>query len=203
MFRSHEKSEGHKEAMAKLAALSNSVNVGAQLLTRCEEKIFHREMFMKLLSSIQFLACQGLAFRGHSEGADAFQGNLLQLLLLRAQDSPQLEEWLRRKEYVSPESVNEIISLMGQTVLRQLVEEIRLAHFYSLIADEATDISRLEQMCVSIRWVDSSFGVHEDALGLVQLPNTKAATVFSQIKKDVLLSIKMYVSCSAVQRAST
>ena len=194
MFRGHEKSEGHQEAIAKLAALSNSVNVGAQLLTRCEEEqAFHREMLLKVLSSIQFLARQGLALRGHSEGVDALQGNLLQLLLLRAQDCPRLDEWLRKKEYVSPQIVNELINLMGQAMLRQLVEEIREAKFYSLIADEATDISRQEQMCVSIRWIDSSFIVHEDALGLVQLPNTKAATVFSQIK-DILVRCMLPVA---------
>ena len=99
MFRGHEKSEGHQEAIAKLAALSNSVNVGAQLLTRCEEEqAFHQEMLLKVLSSIQFLARQGLALRGHSEGVDALQGNLLQLLLLRAQDCPRLDEWLRKKD---------------------------------------------------------------------------------------------------------
>ena len=89
--------------------------------------------------------------------------------------------------------MNELINLMGQAMLRQLVEEIRVAKFYSLIADEATDISRQEQMCVSIRWIDSSFVVHEDALGLVQLPNTKAATVFSQIK-DILVRCMLPVT---------
>ena len=52
--------------------------------------------------------------------------------------------------------------------------------------DEATDISYQEQMCISVRWVNSSYEIHEEPLGLVQLPDTKADTLFSVII-DVLL----------------
>ena len=39
--------------------------------------------------------------------------------------------------------------------------------------------------CLSIRWVDSNFIIHEDVLGLIQLPDTKAAAIFCAIK-DIL-----------------
>ena len=55
-----------------------------------------------------------------------------------------------------------------------------------LIADEASDISHNEHMNIAIRWVDSNYDIHEDTLGLVQLPDTKATTLFSIIK-DVLI----------------
>ena len=41
-------------------------------------------------------------------------------------------------------------------------------------------------MSLSIRWVDDNFGIHEDVLGLFQLPDTKAVTIFSCIK-DILI----------------
>ena len=43
-----------------------------------------------------------------------------------------------------------------------------------------------EVMCVSVRWVDTTYDIHEDVLGLVQLPDTKSQTLFSVIK-DVLI----------------
>ena len=43
----------------------------------------HWEMLLILLSSIQFLAKQGLAFYGHREDPDMLQGNLYHLLELR------------------------------------------------------------------------------------------------------------------------
>ena len=75
---------------------------------------------------------------------------------------------------------------MGNTVLRQDLALIKSVLWYSLIADEATDISHNEQISISIRWVDSSYEIHEDTIGLFQLPNTKAQTLFTVIK-DVLI----------------
>lgn len=50
----------HKEAVEWLAAKSSSADV-TQLRIQCEaDQRFHREMLMKLLSSIRFSACQGL-----------------------------------------------------------------------------------------------------------------------------------------------
>ena len=94
--------------------------------------------------------------------------------------------WLHKKEYISPEIVNEIIIAIGQSGLRQLLSEIRKSLWFSILADEATDMSRHEQMSLSIRWVDDDYAVHEDTLGLIQLPNTKSVTIFQAIK-DILI----------------
>ena len=37
-------------------------------------------------------------------------------------------------------------------------------------------------MCIAIRWVDSSYTIYEDAIGLIQLSDTKSVTLFSTIK---------------------
>ena len=65
--------------------------------------------------------------------------------------------------------------------------------WFSLIADEATDISRNEQLCVSIRWVDRHYNINEYPLGLVQLPNAEALTIFDTIK-DVLIRCSLPLS---------
>ena len=184
----------HNEAAVKLAAKSSTTDVAAQLNTQHKtDQAFHRDMLMKLLSCIKFLARQGLPLRGHVEDTESFNGNLYQLLLLRAEDCPQLLTWLHKREYISPEIVNELIAIMGNTVLRQVLALIKSALWYSLIADEATDISHNEQISISIRWVDSSYEVHEDTLGLFQLPNTKAQTLFTVIK-DVLIRCSLPIS---------
>ena len=41
-------------------------------------------------------------------------------------------------------------------------------------------------MSLAIRWIDEGFSIHEDVIGLYQLPDTKAATIFSVIK-DILI----------------
>ena len=183
--REHEKSAMHTEAVMKLVAIeSKSSGIGAQLSTQVlTDQRHHREMLMKLIGSIKFLARQGLPLRGHHEDNESFQGNLYQLLLLQAAECPEMEIWLQKREYISPEIVNEIITIMGQLLLRKL---LRCSLWYSILADEATDVSHHEQLSLSIRWVDDDFVVNEDTLGLMQLPDTKASTIFSAIK-DILI----------------
>lgn len=101
-----------------------------------------------------------------------------------------MEVWLRRREYISPDIVNELITTMGQSVLRQLLVEIRGSLWVSILADEATDH---EQISLSIRWVDNSFTIHEDVLGLIQLPDTKAMTIFCALK-DILIRCSLPLS---------
>ena len=101
--------------------------------------------------------------------------------------------WLHHKEYISPEIVNELISSMGQCVLRNILAKVGTALWYSIIADEATDISRNEQMSLSIRWTDCNYDIHEYTLGLIQLPNTKAEAIFSAIK-DVLIRCSLPIN---------
>ena len=146
----------HKEAVAKLAAKSSSANIALQLHTQSKaEQEFHGNM---LLSSIRFLARQGLPLRGHTETSDSFEGNLYQLLLLRAEGNDMMSAWLRRKEYLYPDIMNEIIVMMGKAVLRKILTQIKGAMWFALIADEA---SHKEQMCLSIRWINSSYEIYE------------------------------------------
>ena len=56
-------------------------------------------MLLKQLSSLKFLLRQGLAIRGHNDR----DGNLLQLMELRSEDSPGLRRWLDSNHYLSPD----------------------------------------------------------------------------------------------------
>lgn len=170
-----------------MAAKARGVGIDAQLKAQLsDDQKHHRRMLMKLLHAIQFLSRQRLPFHGHIEDIVSFSGNLYQLLLLQAKDCPEMIPWLNRKEYISPEIVNEIISAMGQCVLRNISADVSAALWYSIIVDEATDVSHNEQMSLSVRWVDHSYDIHKYTLGLIQLPNTKAETIFLAIK-DVLI----------------
>ena len=100
----------------------------------------------------------------------------------KQKDCPSLGIWLKRLKYISPEVINEIIAICGKTILRGLLQDIIAADYYALIADEATDISHNELLCISIRCVDSSYVIQETPLGLVQLADMKAQTIFNVIK---------------------
>lgn len=62
-----------------------------------------------------------------------------------------------------------------------------------MIADEASDVSRSEQLSVTVRWVSKTYEVHEDTLGLKELSDTKAATIFKEVK-DLLLKCPLSIA---------
>ena len=96
---------------------------------------------------------QGLALRGHEDS----EGNLLQLLLLRCEDSLGLKQWVAAKIDIFLQRVNELIALMAHHVLREILPDVQEAHVFTIIVDETTGISNAEQLCLSVRWVDNAF----------------------------------------------
>ena len=79
---------------------------------------------------------------------------------------------------------------MGQSILREILSEIKSSLCVSVIADEATDISTNEQISVSIRYVDAK--IHEDTIGLFN-SQMQAQTLFT-VLKDVLLCCSLPIS---------
>ena len=119
----------------------------------------HREVLLRMLRSIRYLTRQGRALRGHREDSESMEGNLYQLLLLQAVEFPAFAQWLQKREYISPEITNEIIVLMGQTVLCGLLADIHSRQWFSIISDETTDINHNQQICIAIRWVDQDYDI--------------------------------------------
>ena len=56
-----------------------------------DEQKTRREMLLKQLASLKYLLRQDLAIRGHND----VDGNLLQLLVLRSNDCPELKSWIQ------------------------------------------------------------------------------------------------------------
>lgn len=171
-FIQHEKSVIHREAVLKLELMKQPTVISQLSSQAKQDQTQNRDMLLKQLSSLRYLLRQGLTIRGHVEN----EGNLMQLLLLRCEDIPQLNQWLLAKKYLSHDILNEQIGLMANHILRKLLQEIREATIYALIADEATDVSHKEQLCITIRWVDNDFIIHEDPLELINVPKTNSAT---------------------------
>ena len=131
---------------------------------------------------------QGLAIRGHKDE----ESNLYQLLKLRCEDCQELSVWFERHQYLSHDIINELIILMGNALLRNLLSKIREANWYAVIADETRDISNREQLSLSIRWVDESYLIHEDFIGLVHVLQTTASSLTTAIKDTLVRLYYLY-----------
>ena len=179
----------HRKAVLRINSLC-LLSVTTQLSSQLQrDQQVRRQMLMVTLASLRFLLRQGLAVRGHNE----LESNLVQLLLLRTETIPGLKQYIDDKQYLSPQILNEMIALMSNTVLRQLLAEIRESSIFSIIADEATDVSHNEQLCVAIRWVDSSMLIHETPVELIHVPKTDASTI-AGIIKDCMVRLALPIS---------
>ncbi len=123
------------------------------------------------------------------------EGNLYQLLILLSAFDSDVKNFLSANRYLSHDFINELISMMGQSILRSLIQEICACSpsWYSVIGDEATDMSYKEQLNISIRWVDEAYEIYEDPVGLFNLPNTTSETLFTVVK-DVLIRCSLPLS---------
>ena len=64
----------------------------------------------------------------------------------------------------------------------QIVEEIKRAEFYSIIADETRDISRMEQLSLCLRYVHpDDHSIKEQFFGFTDCPNLDASSLAEQI----------------------
>lgn len=183
-FKSHERSNFHKEACNAVVAAKGSANVAyACAKGKAKEMDDARQALLATLSSLLYLSTQGLAIRGHEDT----ESNLRQLLELRANDIPSLRSWLLRTKYkwISHQILNEMVELMAHDILRSLTDEVRAAEHYAVIMDETADISVKEQLSVCFRVVTESLEVEELFCGFFNTTDTTATSLFA-ILKDIL-----------------
>lgn len=70
---------------------------------------------------------------------------------------------------------------------------MRAAQWFAILADETVDVCNHEQLSISICWVDESYGIHEDFIGLVHVSSTTGEALTSTIK-DVLIHCSLPLS---------
>ena len=76
---------------------------------------------------------------------------------------------------------------MAMHVLRPIVKNIKKSSsYYSIMADETTDIINKEQFVICMRWVDNDLNANQDFTGLHELSVANAETL-AFILKDVVL----------------
>ena len=114
--------------------------------------------------------------------------NFHQLLKLRAQENPEIIQWLRKRDdtYTSPAIQNEMLEAMALGMMRQISANIQNATFFTIMADETADDSNKEQLVICIQWVDDCFVIHEDVIGMHPLERTTAHQVVAILKNALL-----------------
>ena len=181
-FAAHDGSHVHREAKLKWISRRQTTTESHITSQMAQLQMTRRQGLLFQLGAIVFLTRQGIAIRGHTES----EGNLHQLLCGWGKDNEVTESFIRENRYISHQSVNEQIEILGLSVLRNLLrnmKEVTGPAWFSVIADEARDVTNTEQLNLSIRWVSDDYEIHEDPIGIIVLLfavlNTALESVYS------------------------
>ena len=98
-LKKHSQSKFHAEATEKVLLFNETrSDIGAKLVSGLQEaQKTQRQMLLKQISTIRYLARQAQGLHGKTQ----IESNLHQLLKLRAEDVPELLEWIDNGKYLS------------------------------------------------------------------------------------------------------
>ena len=176
-FRKHEQTSSHCNAISM-------IKKPPRMLVRCSaqhmqpKRLKARRLYLTILSTIRFLARQGLSLRGNylSNPSENYHGsevqsNFWKLLQLRTEDVPVLESRLHRSQdpFTSPTIQNEVLEIMALTVLWKVVRNVS-GQYFSIMVDETTDVVNTEQLVFCIWHVDDNLATHEEFIRMHMQP---------------------------------
>lgn len=156
-IRDHGLSESHSEALLAYNRLHSAEPVSEMLDKTIKlKKQENHDMLSFVVESMRFLTRQGMALRGDysstSKEASEPNSNVNQLLKSYGRISDRAEALLQRTHtYNSPEIQNELANIKSNIILRELVEKIKKAEWYTVMVDETADVTGKEQAVICFR----------------------------------------------------
>lgn len=194
--KAHLSSEWHKFTTLKskdfISIMQNkTTNVHQMIDNSVKLMIENNRLKLKsIVSSIFFLGTHGLPLRGHSDDSALFND----LLKLRVECGDTiLEDHFKNAPknatYLSHRIQNNCITIFGTVTSNIILEQIKKAECYSVLADETIDICGTEQMSICIRYTFNKNGLttmREDFLGFITLNKLDAESISNVIIESLL-----------------
>lgn len=166
-LKSHEISPDHLHAIEKwietLKRLKLLSGIDKHLQRQIhDEKLRWTSILHRLIEIILFLSGRNLSFRGSSDKFNTLNnGNFLGLVELLSKFDSVMMEHLRRVinqethvHYCSKMIQNELISLLAGEVRNKILSLLKEAKYFSIILDCTPDVSHIEQLSFTVRFVD-------------------------------------------------
>ena len=83
---------------------------------------------------------------------------------------------------MSPNAQNEILKIMALKVLNGIASNIAESGYYSIMADESTNVSNIKHLVIYINWVDNEMRVCVEYIGMMPVAQTNADTICIRIQ---------------------
>ncbi|XP_050065711.1 zinc finger MYM-type protein 1-like [Aphis gossypii] len=164
---SHERSQYHIQSVKSWFELKIRIEMNETIDKRHQELIekehnHWKNVLIRILSIIQFLATNNDSFRGSSDVLyTKNNGKFLGLIEMSAKFDPVILEHVNRiknKEthvhYLGYEIQDELIKMMAAEVKQRIIDSIKTAKYFSIIMNTTPDISHNEQLTILIRIIN-------------------------------------------------
>lgn len=176
-FENHQKSQYHCDSILKS---DNFVQIKKDIkkpidktidISKNKQAEQNRNILKPIIDTVIFCGRQNIALRSHRDHGlfdienppIENEGNFRALLRMRISSGDEclknhFQSCGKNATYVSWNIQNQIIDACHEIIKSKIVEEIKSAKFFSVLADETTDVSTQEQFTLCVRYVknDSS-----------------------------------------------
>ena len=151
-----------------------------------------RNRLSHTIKTIEFCGLKEIPLRGRRDAGafplnktDCSDGVFKAALTLRveAADKQTSDLFLmapRNASYLSWRVQNQIVSLMGDAIQKQILSNISQCKYFSIPADETTDVSQTEQLRLSVRFIKDT-KVYEEFLCFIPVSSTTGKDLASSI----------------------
>ena len=188
-LRKHADKDHHKSAIVRADEFKKTMSgqqpsIQQRLSKSLADRIAYNQQKLKsIFSTIVLCGRQNIPLRGHRDSALDVErdvagidnhGNFLALLNFRIEAGDTvLQEHLsttaRNATYTSNMIQNEIITVLAEQVTTSITDKVKAAKWFTVIADEVTDVANREQLSIVLRYVDSTtLTVREDLVGFFE-----------------------------------
>ncbi|XP_057532791.1 uncharacterized protein LOC130810666 [Amaranthus tricolor] len=190
----------HNIAYEKYVNLRDAKKTSIEFVFDNASEVQMNEYHIRLnasLTCLRFLLGQGLAFRGHDESEESYsRGNFLELLKWLGGKVEEIGKYTfqnapKNCQLTSPKIQKDIITCCAKETTKRIIEEVGDGYF-SILADESSDVSQKEQLALVLRFVNRENGsVVEHFLGILHVGDTTALSL-----KNAIMSLLMEHSLS-------
>lgn len=189
--RTHLSSQWHRESTTRVndflnAMKGNKTNVFEQANSRLRKQIENNRQKLKpIISIILFCATHDLSLRGKTSTSSIFH-DIIHFQIEFGDTILQKHnlEHAGNAKYISPRIQNEFIQTCGKLITNKIVNLANAANAFSVIADETSDISGVEQLSFGIQFLNkhsNPLKIREDFLGFTPLDKLNAQSIATKI----------------------
>jgi hypothetical protein len=171
--------------------LSPSTTIDNRIVKVDSEKRFYKIRLTYSLRCLRFLLNQGLAFCGHDESENSSnRGNFLELLKWLASNNEDVYKYVLHNSsgncsLTCLDMQKEIIQCCAIETRKKIIEKLGDDH-YTILANEASDVSHRQQLVVCLRYIDKLGRQCEHFLGVVHVRATTSLSLKEAIQ-DLLV----------------